>query len=113
MKQIMFVLLNVIALNVFAEPIPVVAFDVDRAKTIAVMHAKKLNLNEDILAVVREGMAPSYLVMKADHVSGAGYYQIWIRRTSIMEECPQTQSIVVEDTEGGLMGHSPIECEGN
>lgn len=113
MKLSILALTSILAYTTTGFSEPRKTLDKEKAEAIALIQVQNLNKNEDVLAIVREGLKPSYSIVSVDHVIGLDYYQVLVRRTSILEECPQTQSVVIDNSDGELIANAPIQCEGN
>jgi hypothetical protein len=81
----------------------------DQAKSVALIQARALYVQDDILAVVRTELEPVYSIANISHLSGLDVYQIDIRRMQPGLTCQQ--NIVINNRTGELVAKQVAKCE--
>lgn len=108
MKRIAIVLFGIMAISLSVQAGPRVVLTEDQAQTIAVMHVRALNVKDDVLSVVHDGIEPVYSIASILHL-GYDVYQISVRSMRPGQTCQQ--SIVIDDASGALDAKQVAECE--
>lgn len=109
MKTTITTILGALAISLTVNAAPRAVLTEEQAKSIAIIQVRALNVKDDVLTVVREGLEPVYSVSSIQHTVGLNVYQIDVRSMRPGQTCQQ--SIVIDDSSGSIAEEQSATCE--
>ncbi len=109
MKMIITTILGALAISFTVNAGPRVVLTEEQAKSIAILQVRALNVKDDVLTIVHQGLEPVYHVSSIQHIVGYDVYKIDVRSMRPGQTCQQT--IVIDDAAGSIDAKQPATCE--